>query len=148
MSVSGRQVALAVQSMLQTATARSCGYGTAPTTASLPTGNTIPYSVLYELGQTSGIGPSFGDTDADARVLLQVSSVGTTAEQASLHADKVRQAFLARSQPGSGQFANPISVVGGTVIGRELDREDGTSVVSSTYTYVQRYVLTVSTPNS
>ncbi|MFF3516118.1 hypothetical protein [Streptomyces sp. NPDC002573] len=148
MSVSGRQVALAVQAMLQTATARSCGYGTAPTSASLPTGNTIPYAVLYELGQTSGIGPSFGDTDADARVLLQVSSVGTTAEQASLHADKVRQAFLARQQAGSGQFANQINVTGATVIGRELDREDGTSVVSSTYTYVQRFVLTVSTPNS
>jgi hypothetical protein len=55
MSVSGRQVALAVQAMLQTATARSCGYGTAPTSTSLPTGNTIPYCVLYELGQTSGI---------------------------------------------------------------------------------------------
>jgi len=147
MSVSGRQVALGVQAMLQTATGRSCGYGTAPTSTSLPTGTTIPYCVLYELGQTSGIGPSFGDTDADARVLLQVSSVGTTAEQASLQADKARQAFLARV-PGSGQFLNAISVVGATVIGRELDREDGTSVVSSTYTYVQRFVLTVSTPNS
>ncbi|MFB7327138.1 hypothetical protein [Streptomyces sp. NPDC056190] len=147
MTVSGRQVALAAQAMLQTATGRSCGYGTAPTTASLPTGNTIPYCVLYELGQTSGIGPSLGDADADARVLLQVSSVGTTAEQASLHADKVRQAFLGRV-PGSGQYLNAINVVGATVIGRELDREDGTSVVSSTYTYVQRFVLTVSTPNT
>jgi hypothetical protein len=143
MSVSGRQVVLAVQSMLQTVTGRSCGYGTAPTSASLPTGNTIPYSVLYELGQTSGLGPAFGDTDADARVLLQVSSVGTTAEQASLQADKVRAAFLNRSLPGSS-FLNPINVAGATVIGRELDREDGTSVVNSTYTYVQRFVLTVS----
>lgn len=148
MTVSGRQVALGVQVMLQTATGRSCGYGTAPTSASVPTGTTIPYSVLYELGQTGGLGPAFGDADADARVLLQVSSVGTTAEQASLQADKVRQAFLARLPGGSGQFLNPITVVGGMVIGRELDREDGTSVVSSTYTYVQRFVLTVSTPNS
>ncbi|MFF0291021.1 hypothetical protein [Streptomyces sp. NPDC005262] len=147
MSVSGRQVALAVQAMLQTATGRSCGYGTAPTTASLPTGNTIPYCVLYELGQVAGLGPSFGDSDADARVLLQVSSVGQTAEQASLQADKARQAFLARV-PGSGQYLNPITVTGATVIGRELDREEGTGVVSSTYTYVQRFVLTVSTPNS
>lgn len=148
MSVSGRQVALAVQAMLQAATGRSCGYGTAPTSASPPTGNTIPYCVLYELGQTSGFGPSFGDTDADARVLLQVSSVGTTAEQASLQADKARLAFLARVAPGSGQFLNPINVVGAAVIGRELDREDGTSVVNSTYTYVQRFVVTVSIPNS
>jgi hypothetical protein len=147
MSVSGRQVALAVQTMLQTATGRSCGYGTAPTTASLPTGNTIPYCVLYELGQTGGLGPSFGDADADARVLVQVSSVGTTAEQASLQADKVRQAFLQRVS-GSGQFLNPITIAGYTVIGRELDHEDGTSVVSSTYTYVQRFALTVSTPAS
>jgi hypothetical protein len=148
MSVSGRQVALAAQAMLQTATGRSCGYGTAPTTASLPTGNTIPYCVLYELGQTAGIGPSFGDADADARVLIQVSSVGTTAEQASLQADKARQAFLQRAGGGSGQFLNPITIAGYTVIGRELDHEDGTSVVSSTYTYVQRFALTVSTPAS
>ncbi|WP_407645955.1 MvdC/MvdD family ATP grasp protein [Actinacidiphila oryziradicis] len=38
MSVSGRQVALAVQATLQTATGRSRGYGTAPT--STPTGAT------------------------------------------------------------------------------------------------------------
>jgi hypothetical protein len=147
MSVSGRQVALAVQATLQTATGRSCGYGTAPTSTSQPTGATIPYCVLYELGQTAGLGPAFGDADADARVLLQVSSVGTTAEQASLQADKVRQAFLARV-PGSGQFLNAINVVGLTVIGRELDADIGSSVESSTYTYVQRFVLTVSTPNS
>jgi hypothetical protein len=55
---------------------------------------------------------------------------------------------LARVPGGSGQFLYPINVVGGTVIGRELDREEGTSVVNSTYTYVQRFVLTVSTPNS
>jgi hypothetical protein len=73
--------------------------------------------------------------------------VGTTAEQASLQADKVRQAFLARV-PGSGQFLNAINVVGLTVIGRELDADIGSSVESSTYTYVQRFVLTVSTPNS
>lgn len=80
-------------------------------------------------------------------MLLQVSSVGQTAEQASLQADKARQAFLARV-PGSGQYLNAITVTGATVIGRELDREEGTGVVSSTYTYVQRFVLTVSTPNS
>lgn len=147
MSVSGRQVSLAVQAMLVAATNRSCGYGTAPTSTSTPTGNTIPYCVIYELGQTAGFGPPLGDSDADARVLIQVSSVGTTAEQASLQADKARQAFLARV-PGTGQFLNPINVAGGVVIGRELDREDGTSVVNSTYTYVQRFVLTVSTPNS
>lgn len=109
MSVSGRQVALAVQTMLQTATGRSCGYGTAPTTASVPTGNAIPCCVLYELGQVAGLGPVVGDSDADVRVLLQVSSVGQTAEQASLQADKARQAFLARV-PGSGQYLNAITV--------------------------------------
>ncbi|MGW2700831.1 hypothetical protein [Streptomyces sp. NPDC001340] len=145
MSVSGRQVALAVQAMLTSVTGRSCGYGTAPTTDDKPTGNTIPYSVLYELGQVAGFGPPFGDADADARVYVQISSVGTTAEQVSLHADKVRAAFLARV-PGDGRFANPINVAGARVIDRALDQEDGTSVTSGTYTYVQRFALTVSSP--
>ncbi|WP_405526788.1 hypothetical protein OG426_30450 [Streptomyces canus] len=147
MSVSGRQVALAVQSMLQAMTGRSCGYGSAPTSTSQPTGNTIPYSVLYGLGQASGFGPPFGDADAEARVLLQVSSVGTTEEQATLHADKVRAAFLARV-PGSGLFLNPINVAGATVIGRELDADEGSTVDSSIYTYVQRFALRVSVPNT
>ncbi|GHE80174.1 hypothetical protein GCM10014715_39440 [Streptomyces spiralis] len=145
MSVSGRQVALAVQAMLTAATGRSCGYGTAPTTDDKPTGNAIPYSVLYELGQVAGYGPPFGDPDADAQVYVQISSVGTTAEQVSLHADKVRSAFLARV-PGSGQFANPINVAGGRVMDRTLDQEDGTTVTSGTYTYVQRFALRVSSP--
>ncbi|MFH8772011.1 hypothetical protein [Streptomyces sp. NPDC017958] len=143
MSVSGRQVALAVQAMLTSVTGRSCGYGTAPTADDKPTGNTIPYSVLYELGQVAGFGPPFGDADADARVYVQISSVGTTAEQVSLHADKVRAAFLARV-PGGGRFANPINVAGARVIDRALDQEDGTTVTSGTYTYVQRFALTVS----
>ncbi|MEU3340407.1 hypothetical protein [Streptomyces sp. NPDC006668] len=147
MSVSGRQVALASQAMLVSVMGRSCGYGTAPTTSDKPTGATIPYSVLYELGQVSGFGPPFGDPDADARVYLQVSSVGTTAEQVSLHADKVRDAFLAR-EPGSGQFANPIDPAGARVIDRALDQEDGTTVTSGTYTYVQRFALMVSSPAS
>ena len=143
MSVSGRRMALAVQAMLVSVTGRSCGYGTAPASDAQPTGNTIPYSVLYELGQVAGFGPPFGDVDADARVYVQVSSVGTTAEQVSLHADKVRAAFLDRV-PGSGQFVHPITVAGARVIGRALDQEDGTTVVSGTYTYVQRFALTVS----
>jgi hypothetical protein len=147
MTVSGRQVALAVQAMLVSVTGRSCGYGTAPTADAQPTGNAIPYSVLYELGQVAGFGPPFGDADADARVYVQVSSVGTTAEQVSLHADKVRSAFLARV-PGSGAFLNPINVAGARVISRALDQEDGTTVASSTYTYVQRFALTVSSPGS
>ncbi|MFC8520652.1 hypothetical protein [Streptomyces sp. NPDC057257] len=76
MSVSGRQVALAAQAMLVSVTGRSCGYGTAPAADAQPTGNTLPYSVLYELGQVGGFGPPFGDADADARVYLQVSSEG------------------------------------------------------------------------
>ncbi|MFF3493736.1 hypothetical protein ACFYWS_20555 [Streptomyces sp. NPDC002795] len=147
MTVSGRQVAYGVQTMLVAATGRSCGYGTAPATSAQPTGTTMPYSVIYELGQTTGFGPPLGDPNADARVLIQVSSVGTQAEQASLQADKVRQGFLQRGADGR-QFKWPITIDGAVVIGRELDREDGTTVVNSIYTYVQRFVLTVSTPNS
>ncbi|MFC7219662.1 hypothetical protein ACFQLX_16040 [Streptomyces polyrhachis] len=143
MTVSGRQVALAVQAMLVAATNRSCGYGTAPAGSAQPTGNAIPYSVLYELGQSSWQGAPFGDADADARVLLQVTSVGSTAEQASLQADKVRSAFLGRVA-GSGLFQHAIAPVGYAVIGRELEKEDGTSVVGAVYYYVQRFVLTVS----
>ncbi|WP_324787024.1 hypothetical protein [Streptomyces sp. H51] len=69
--------------------------------------------------------------------------MGTTAEQVSLHADKVRAAFLAR-KPGSGAFLNAVSVPGARVIDRALDQEDGTTVTSGTYTYVQRFALTVS----
>ncbi|MFC1415431.1 hypothetical protein [Streptacidiphilus cavernicola] len=147
MPVSGRTASLAVQTMLQTATGRSCGYGTLPTTASLPTGVTMPYSVLYELGQTPS-GPPFGDSAADARMLFQVSSVGSTAEQASLMADKVRTAFMAKAAPGSAVFATPIPIPGYAVTDREVDREDGTTSASSTYTYLQRFALSITTTGS
>ncbi|GAA3371196.1 hypothetical protein GCM10020367_20880 [Streptomyces sannanensis] len=145
MPVSGRVVSLAVQTMLATATGRSCGYGTAPTATSTPTGATVPYSVLYPLGITTS-GPVFGDGDADARVLLQVTSVATTAEQAEWMADKVRAALVARTTVGG--YANAITVTGCAVIGRELDKEEGVSVSSGVYSYVQRYVLTVTSLGS
>jgi hypothetical protein len=144
MPVAGRPVALALQTMLQNATGRSCGYGTMPTSTSLPTGTTVPYSVIYEVGQASS-GPPFGDGDADTRMVFQVTSVGTTAEQASLMADKVRVAVLGRVAPGSAVFASPIPVPGCAVTGRGMDREDGTTVVSGTYTYLQRFALTITT---
>ena len=100
-----------------------------------------------ELGQTPS-GPPFGDIAADARVLFQVSSVGSTAEQASLMADKVRTAFMAKAAPGSNVFATPIPIAGCAVTDREVDREDGTTVASSTYTYLQRFALTVTTTGS
>jgi hypothetical protein len=142
--VSGREVSLAIQKTLATATGRSCGYGTAPTASSTPTGATIPYSVLYPLGVTTS-GPPYGDGDADARVLVQVTSVGSTAEQVEWMADKVRAALLARL---SGAYVNAIIITGYVVIDRELDKEEGMSVSGGVYSYVQRYVLTVTTLGS
>lgn len=144
MPVSGREVSLAIQKTLATTTARSCGYGTAPTASSTPTGATIPYSVLYPLGVTTS-GPPYGDGDADARVLVQVTSVASTAEQVEWMADKVRTALLARL---SGTYVNTITITGYIVIDRELDKEEGMSVSGGVYSYVQRYVLTVTTLGS
>ncbi|WP_033819786.1 hypothetical protein [Kitasatospora sp. MBT63] len=145
MPVQGRVVSLAVQTALSTATGRSCGYGTAPTASDKPTGVTIPYCVLYPLGGTSS-GPPFGDGDGDGRMLYQVTSIGTTAEQAEWMSDKVRVALLARTKTGGYVTAIPIS--GHTVIGREIDKEDGVTVVSGVYSYVQRIILHVTTPDS
>ncbi|MFJ4939002.1 hypothetical protein ACIP8U_34770 [Streptomyces pseudovenezuelae] len=144
MPVSGREVSLAIQKTVAAATARSCGYGTAPTASSTPTGATIPYSVLYPLGVATS-GPPYGDGDADARVLVQVTSVASTAEQVEWMADKVRTALLARL---SGTYVNTITITGYIVIDRELDKEEGMSVSGGVYSYVQRYVLTVTTLGS
>ncbi|MDX3130640.1 hypothetical protein PV367_12735 [Streptomyces europaeiscabiei] len=90
-------------------------------------------------------GPPYGDGDADARVLVQVTSVASTAEQVEWMADKVRTALLARL---SGTYVNAITITGCLVIDRELDKEEGMSVSGGVYSYVQRYVLTVTTLGS
>ncbi|TQF05563.1 hypothetical protein E6W39_29205 [Kitasatospora acidiphila] len=146
MAVSGRVISLAVQAALASATGRSCGYGAAPLVADKPTGNTIPYCVLYPLGTAPMDGPPFGDADADAKVLVQVTSIGSTAEQAEWMADKVRTTLLGRTV-NSG-FATPITPTGFAVMGRELDKSDGISVVSGVYSYVERFALHVTTPGS
>ncbi|MFD8509791.1 hypothetical protein ACFV27_01395 [Streptomyces antimycoticus] len=141
MAVSGRVLSLAVQAMLATATGRSCGYGTAPTASSLPTGAATPYSVLYPVGSTSD-GPPFGDASADARIIYQVTSVGTTAEQAEWMADKVRAGMLARTPAG---YTYSITATGYVVMARELDKEEGVAVASGVYSYVQRFAIEVTT---
>lgn len=145
MPVSGREVSLAIQKALATATGRSCGYGTAPTASSTPTGATIPYSVLYPLGITTS-GPEYGDADADARDLFQITSVASTTEQVEWMADKVRSAILGRT--AKGDFTNAVTIAGCAVIDRELDKEEGVTVSGGVYSYVQRYVLTVTTLGS
>lgn len=141
MPVSGRVVSLAVQTMLAGATGRSCGYGAAPTSSSLPTGTATPYCVLYPIGSTSD-GPPFGDASADARLVYQVTSVATTAEQAEWMADKVRSAFMARTEKGPTYL---ISATGYVVMSRELDKEEGVAVASGVYSYIQRFALEVTT---
>ncbi|WP_328403994.1 hypothetical protein OHS70_34230 [Streptomyces sp. NBC_00390] len=145
MPVSGREVSLAVQRMLAAATTRSCGYGTAPTVSSTPSGAQVPYSVLYPLGVTTD-GPPYGEADADARVLLQLTSVAATAEQAEWMADKVRSVMLGRKT--SGAYTSEITVPGCVVMQRTLDKEEGVAVASGVYSYVQRYVIEVTTLNT
>ncbi|MGW6238370.1 hypothetical protein [Streptomyces sp. NPDC055094] len=144
MAVSGRVLSLAVQAMLSTATGRSCGYGTAPTANSLPTGSALPYSVLYPVGSTSD-GPPFGDTSADSRIVYQITSVATTAEQAEWMADKVRAGMLAQTARG---FTYTIAVNGYAIMSRELDKEEGVTVASGVYSYVQRFAIEVTTLSS
>ncbi|GAO08690.1 hypothetical protein TPA0598_04_03260 [Streptomyces lydicamycinicus] len=144
MAVSGRVLSLAVQTMLGTATGRSCGYGTAPTASSLPTGAATPYCVLYPVGSTSD-GPPFGDASADARIVYQITSVATTAEQAEWMADKVRSGMLARTPLG---YTYPIVATGYAVMSRELDKEEGVAVASGVYSYVQRFAIEVTTLSS
>nr|BEK65694.1 hypothetical protein KPHV_29210 [Kitasatospora purpeofusca] len=145
MPVQGRVVSLAFRDALIAGSGRSCGYGAAPVAADKPTGNTIPYSVLYPLGGTSS-GPPFGDQGGDGRMLYQITSVGSTAEQAEWQADKVRTAVLGTGPKGG--FATPIVPAGHTVTGREIDKEDGTTVANGVYSYVTRVVLYVTTPDS
>ncbi|WP_159073624.1 hypothetical protein [Streptomyces sp. RTd22] len=141
MAVSGRVLSLAVQAMLATSTGRSCGYGAAPTASSLPTGAATPYSVLYPVGSTSD-GPPFGDASADARIIYQVTSVGTTAEQAEWMADKVRAGILTRTPAG---YTYSITATGYVVMARELDKEEGVTAASGVYSYVQRFAIEVTT---
>ncbi|GAA2084462.1 hypothetical protein GCM10009759_03510 [Kitasatospora saccharophila] len=145
MAVQGRVVSLAVQAALVASTGRSCGYGAVPLAADKPTGNTIPYSILMPLGGVSS-GPPFGDQAGDARLVYQVTSVGSTAEQAEWMADKVRAALLGTTP--SGAFATPVTAAGHTVTGREIDREDGPTVVNGVYSYITRIALHVTTPGS
>ncbi|MEV0438409.1 hypothetical protein AB0I84_13975 [Streptomyces spectabilis] len=141
MAVSGRVISLAVQAMLSSATGRSCGYGSAPTASSTPTGAAVPYSVLYPVGSTSD-GPPFGDASADARIVYQVTSVATTAEQVEWMADKVRTGMLAQTPRG---YAHPITPAGYVVMSRELDKEEGVTAASGVYSYIQRFAIEVTT---
>ncbi|MER5642051.1 hypothetical protein ABT095_34580 [Kitasatospora sp. NPDC002227] len=75
-----------------------------------------------------------------------MTSIGTTAEQAEWMSDKVRSALLARTKTGA--FATAIPVAGHTIVGREVDKEDGVTVVSGVYSYVQRIILHVTTPDT
>ncbi|MFB7424742.1 hypothetical protein ACFC0K_15865 [Streptomyces hydrogenans] len=144
MSVPGRQIAQAVIQTIIAASGRSCGYATVPTSQSQPSGSQLPYHVLYELGQTVS-GPPFGDPAADARLLFQVTTVGASPDAASSGADRVRAAFLGRTAHGA-DWLYPITLPAGyAVMGRELDREDGMTVAGSTYSYVQRFAVHVTT---
>ncbi|MQY11458.1 hypothetical protein SRB5_15760 [Streptomyces sp. RB5] len=144
MSIPGRQIAQAIIQTVITASGRSCGYSTVPTSLSQPTGNQLPYHVLYELGQTVS-GPPFGDAAGDARLLVQVTTVGNSPEAASSGADRVRTGLLGRSPDGSDWLFSIVAPAGYAVVGRELDREDGMSVAGSTYSYVQRFAVHVTT---
>ncbi|MEV0257717.1 hypothetical protein AB0H82_26100 [Streptomyces sp. NPDC050732] len=101
----------------------------------------MPYSVLYPVGSTSD-GPPFGDASADARIVYQVTSVATTAEQVEWMADKVRVGMLAQTARG---YVHPITPSGYVVMSRELDKEEGVTAASGVYSYIQRFAIEVTT---
>jgi hypothetical protein len=143
MPVNHREISTAVIAMITGLTKRACGYMAIPAVSQQPNGILLPYHVLYELGQTAS-GPPFGDDTADARILYQVTTVGQTAADAMTYADGVRRAFLTRTQTGGWKY--PLALPAGhALLHRELDREDGMTVVSSNYSYVQRFAITVTT---
>ncbi|MEV8388664.1 MULTISPECIES: hypothetical protein [unclassified Streptomyces] len=96
------------------------------------------------MGSTSD-GPPFGDASADARIIYQITSVATTAEQAEWMADKVRAGMLARTVLG---YTYTIAVTGYAIMSRELDKEEGVTVASGVYSYVQRFAIGVTTLSS
>ncbi|MFJ4668895.1 hypothetical protein [Kitasatospora purpeofusca] len=145
MPVQGRVVSLAVRDALAAATGRSCGYGAAPVAADKPTGAAIPYQVLYPLGGTAS-GPPFGDSSGDGRMVYQVTSVASTAEQAEWMADKVRVAVFGKAAKGG--YATPISPAGHTVMEREVEKEEGVTVANGVYSWIARIILHVTTPDS
>ncbi|MGM9465379.1 hypothetical protein [Streptomyces murinus] len=97
--------------------------------------------MLYPVGSSSD-GPPFGDASADARIVYQITSVATTAEQAEWMADKVRSGMLART---AVDYTYPITAAGYAVMSRELDKEEGVTVASGVYSYVQRFAIEVTT---
>lgn len=81
-------VAKAVLTALRVAWAR-VGDGVAPDD------KTLPYGVLYRAGGGALSGP-LSDSHADGTPLLQLTCVGSTAEQAAWLADKLRPTLLTR----------------------------------------------------
>lgn len=75
-----------------------------------------------------------------------MTSIGQSAEQAEWMGDKVRSTLLGRA--GAGAFAVPITAVGHIVIGRSLDNAEGVTAEAGVYSYVERFVLHVTTPGS
>ncbi|MFJ7422734.1 hypothetical protein ACIQXD_29645 [Streptomyces uncialis] len=98
----------------------------------------MPYFVLYPLGQITS-GPPFGDSHADSRVQVQVTTVASTPEQAEFWASRAHDAVLGRS-PGGG-WRTPIVVPGGTVMHREADGGTGVDANGGVYSDVQRFVI-------
>lgn len=83
-----RPLSQAVLTALQSAWAR-VGDGVAPADT------TTPYAVLYRAGSGALDGP-MSNQHADGSPLLQLTCVGSTAEQAEWLADKLRPTLLAR----------------------------------------------------
>lgn len=85
---------------------RAAWPGTGPTThrvgdGEAPADKRLPYGVLYRAGGGPLTGP-VGDQHADGSLLLQLTCVGETAEQAEWLADKLRPVLLA-TPAGTGR---------------------------------------------
>lgn len=139
-----RLVTNALASLLGTATSLPVGR------SAMPTGSP-PYYVLTPV-DTSTSGAPYTDANEDMSLVYQVTAVSGplsgqpgstgTLEQAEGLADKARTAVLGRA-PGTGQWLNPLTVAGASVMCRELETEPGATSdpADGIISYVLRFRL-------
>ncbi|MFE1560114.1 hypothetical protein ACFW6V_34620 [Streptomyces sp. NPDC058734] len=133
-----------MRTMLATATGRPCGVGSLPLVEGRPA--PLPYTVLYPLGGPVG-GAPFADAAEDAHPTYQVTVVAARSDQAEWLADRVRRAFLARTPAGG--WESELTAPGISVWGRQLIVDEaGDSSTSDVVTYIQRYRLDASKPQT
>lgn len=96
----------AVVSRLTTQTSKNIGRGEAPTDL------TFPYAVVYPVGDTPG-STSVGDPTETVVYEFQVTTVGSTAEQAEWMQTQCRTALLGWTPTVTGRSFTPVNKASG-----------------------------------